>query len=153
MTLQERKAVPAAEAVLSLKDLKSQPLLGAEHLPDFPGPLERASSRLDRKDRIPRARLHKHRAWSDQPRDIGHLRKGKQPDGHMGNFIQCTKDRSLPISDVYSHHRVLTTCHLANIALRLGRKLNWDATSEQITGDEEANAWQSRAQRKGYEVV
>ncbi|MCE9525048.1 MAG: gfo/Idh/MocA family oxidoreductase, partial [Planctomycetales bacterium] len=55
--------------------------------------------------------------------------------------------------DVYSHHRVLTTCHLANIALRLGRRLNWDAKNEQITGDDEANAWQSRAQRKGYEVA
>jgi predicted dehydrogenase len=81
------------------------------------------------------------------------LRKGKRFDSHMGNFIECTKDRSLPVSDVYSHHRVLTTCHLANIALRLGRKLNWDAKTEQITGDDEANAWQSRAQRKGYEVA
>ena len=71
----------------------------------------------------------------------------------MANFIECCKDRSLPVSDVYSHHRALTTCHLANIALRLGRKLNWDPKTEQIVGDEEANAWETREQRKGYEVT
>jgi hypothetical protein len=47
----------------------------------------------------------------------------------------------------------MTTAHLANIAIRLGRKLTWDANSEQIVGDQEANAWQKREQRKGYEIV
>jgi predicted dehydrogenase len=80
------------------------------------------------------------------------LRKGKRLDSHMGNFIECCRDRSMPVSDVFSHHRALTTCHLANIAVRLDRKLNWDAKDEQIVGDAEANAWQGREQRKGYEV-
>ena len=43
------------------------------------------------------------------------LRKGKRRGSHMGNFMACIKDRSLPISDVYTHHRAITTCHLANI--------------------------------------
>ena len=47
----------------------------------------------------------------------------------------------------------MTTCHLANIAIRLGRKLNWDPEAEQIVGDSEAQSWQSRPQRKGYEIV
>jgi predicted dehydrogenase len=81
------------------------------------------------------------------------LRKGKRLDSHMGNFIECCRDRSMPVSDVFSHHRALTTCHLASIAIRLGRKLTWDANSEQIVGDAEANAWQRREQRKGYEIV
>jgi len=81
------------------------------------------------------------------------LRKGKRLDSHMGNFIECCRDRSMPVSDVFSHHRALTTCHLANIAIRLKRKLTWDAKSEQIVGDAEANAWQHREQRKGYEIV
>jgi Oxidoreductase family, C-terminal alpha/beta domain len=81
------------------------------------------------------------------------LRKGQPVDTHMGNFIRAARDRSMPISDVWTHHRVLTTCHLANIAMRLGRTLNWDAASEQITGDAEANAWQRREQRQGYETT
>lgn len=82
------------------------------------------------------------------------LRKGKPiNDTHMGNFVACIKDRSLPASDVFTHHRIITTCHLANIAMRLGRKLNWDPKSEQFVGDAEANNFLSRPQRKGYETV
>jgi hypothetical protein len=80
------------------------------------------------------------------------LRKGKRLDSHMGNFIECVRDRATPVSDVASHHRALTTCHLANIAIRLGRNLTWDPVQEQIVGDSEANALQRREQRKGYEV-
>jgi predicted dehydrogenase len=81
------------------------------------------------------------------------LRKGKRLDSHMGNFIECCRDRSLPVSDVYSHHRALTTCHLANIALRLDRKLTWDPVKEQVVGDPQADAMQRREQRKGYETA
>jgi len=80
------------------------------------------------------------------------LYKGKTPGNHMGNFFECVKDRTDPISDVYSHHRAMTTCHLANIAIRLGRKLQWDSAAEQIVGDDAANQWLAREQRKGYEI-
>jgi predicted dehydrogenase len=80
------------------------------------------------------------------------LYKGKEPGNHMGNFFECIKTREQPISDVYSHHRAMTTCHLANIAIRLDRKLNWDSVKQEIVGDAEANQWQSREQRKGYEI-
>ena len=78
--------------------------------------------------------------------------KGKKPGSHMGNFFESVKSREQPISDVYSHHRALTTCHLGNIAIRLNRKLQWDAKTEQIVGDSDANQWQAREQRKGYEI-
>jgi predicted dehydrogenase len=81
------------------------------------------------------------------------LRKGKPVDGHMANFFECLRDRSVPVSDVWSHHRALTTCHLANIALRLDRKkLTWDPAREQIVGDSEANTFLTRPQRAGYEI-
>ena len=77
---------------------------------------------------------------------------GREPGNHMRNFFECIKERAQPISDVFSHHRALTTCHLANISLRLGRKLEWDPVSEQIVGDDEANGWLSRPRRAGYEL-
>lgn len=84
------------------------------------------------------------------------LYKGKQPKGghnaHMRNFFDCVRDRGLPVSDVYSHHRAMTTCHLANIAIRLGRKIEWDPKTEQIINDKEAAHWIGREQRKGYEI-
>ncbi len=83
---------------------------------------------------------------------IKKLYKGKTPTSHMENFIACVKDREDPISDVYTHHRAMTTCHLANIAIRLGRKLKWDAKAEQIVGDDKANGWLAREQRKGFET-
>jgi predicted dehydrogenase len=86
------------------------------------------------------------------PETLVKLRKGKEADSHMGNFIRCVQDRSMPVSDVYTHHRAMTTCHLANIAIRLGRKITWDPQAEQIVGDREAQSFQSRPQRKGFEV-
>ena len=92
------------------------------------------------KDPVPESLLHE-------------LRKGKKVDGHMANFFECVRDRSVPVSDVWTHHRALTTCHLANIAIRLGRhKLTWDPAKEEIVGDSEANAWQTRPQRAGFEI-
>jgi predicted dehydrogenase len=80
------------------------------------------------------------------------LYKGKQPGNHMKNFFECIADRTQPISDVHSHHRAMTVCHLANIAIRLGRTISWDPDQEQIVGDTEAALWQAREQRKGYEI-
>lgn len=84
---------------------------------------------------------------------ITKLFKGKKPGNHMANFFECIADRTQPISDVDTHHRAMTTAHLANIAIRLGRRLAWNPETEQIEGDSEANTWLKREQRKGYEIV
>ncbi len=83
---------------------------------------------------------------------ITKLYKGRKPGDHMLNFFECVDAREQPISDVMTHHRSITTCHLANIAIRLNRSLQWDPQAEQIVGDDDANQWQSREQRKGYEI-
>ena len=83
---------------------------------------------------------------------IAEVYGGKEPTSHMENFFKCIKSRELPISDVYSHHRALTTCHLANIAIRLGRKLTWNPKTQEILGDSVADSFQAREQRKGYEI-
>jgi myo-inositol 2-dehydrogenase/D-chiro-inositol 1-dehydrogenase len=72
-------------------------------------------------------------------------------DNHMGNFVDCMKSRQRPISDVVSQHRSVTACHLANIAMRLGRALRWDPEKEVFIGDDEANRWLRRDQRKPYQ--
>ncbi|MGD9722346.1 MAG: Gfo/Idh/MocA family oxidoreductase [Pirellulales bacterium] len=94
-------------------------------------------------------------ALKDKPLPEGAIEAlyGGKPTSHMANFFDCTRSRKLPISDVFTHHRSITTCHLANIAIRLGRKIQWDPKTEQVVGDSEAQSWQSRPQRKGYEIV
>jgi predicted dehydrogenase len=71
---------------------------------------------------------------------------------HFRNFIVACQDRNDPISDVHSHHRALSTCHLAGIAARLGRKITWDPQAEKVIGDEQAQAMVDRDRRKGFEI-
>ena len=71
---------------------------------------------------------------------------------HMGNFFDCIGTRHTPISSIASQHRSVSTCHLANISMRLGRPLKWDPQKEQFIGDKAANGWLKREQRKGFEV-
>ncbi len=42
--------------------------------------------------------------------------KGRPVTDHFRNFFESARDRKQPISDVFSHHRALSTCHLAGIA-------------------------------------
>ncbi len=71
---------------------------------------------------------------------------------HTDNFVAAIKSRTQPISDVWSHNRMLEICHLANIAMRLGRAVDWDPTKREITGDAQANGFLARESRKGYEI-
>jgi predicted dehydrogenase len=57
---------------------------------------------------------------------------------HARNFLDCVKSRQQPIADLESGHRVASACHLANLSLRLGRQLRWDAERETLVGDPEA---------------
>lgn len=71
---------------------------------------------------------------------------------HMGNFFDAYQKGLPPVSDVVSQHRVVSACHLANISIRLGRKITWDPVAEKIVGDDEAQAMCSRTPREGYEL-
>lgn len=83
---------------------------------------------------------------------IDQLCHGKKPGNHMANFFQCIRDGGKTISDPWSHHRSVSLCHLANIAMILDRPLKWDPDKETFPGDDEANAMVSRQQREGYEI-
>jgi len=89
-------------------------------------------------------------AWLDQ--EVVKLYHGVEPTTHMDNFINCVKDRSTPISDVFTHHRSVSSCHLCNIAILIGRKLIWDPAAEDFVGDPEASGMISRKQRKPYTI-
>jgi predicted dehydrogenase len=71
---------------------------------------------------------------------------------HTANFTEAMKSRQQPISDVWSHNRMLEICHLSNIAMRLGRELKWDPVKREIVGDEQANSFLARETRKEYAI-
>lgn len=84
--------------------------------------------------------------------EIKKLYRGKERRGHMQNFFDCVKDRGEPVSDVFSHHREVSSCHLCNIAMLLKRKLRWDPDKEDFIGDEQASALVSRPQREPFTI-
>ena len=78
--------------------------------------------------------------------------KNRSLTDHFRNFFAGVVDRKEPISDVYSHHRALSTCHLAGIAARLDREIQWDPAKEEIVGDSQAQDFVARDYRKGFEI-
>ncbi len=81
--------------------------------------------------------------------DAGPVRLARSRN-HWSNWIDAIRDRSRPICDVEIGHRSATVCHLANIAVRLGRPLRWDPSSERFPDDEEANRMTMRPMRLPY---
>ena len=89
---------------------------------------------------------------SDLDGALEEVYKNRSLTNHFGNFFEAVAAGKEPISDVFSHHRALTTCHLAGIAARLGRKIKWDPDTESIVGDDQAQSFVSRARREGFEI-
>ena len=72
---------------------------------------------------------------------------------HVGNFIDCIKSGEETVAPVEAAHRTISICHLANIAIRLGRKtLKWDPKRERILGDKEASKYLSRPIRGNWRL-
>lgn len=82
--------------------------------------------------------------------DVVKVYGGKQPTGHMQNFFDCVASRDKPISDVETHHRTMTCCHLCNITMMLGRELKWNPDKQEFEGDEQANMLKTRPRRAKY---
>jgi predicted dehydrogenase len=58
---------------------------------------------------------------------------------HVRNFLDCVKSRAVPASDLESAHVTATSCHLVNVALKVGRTIRWDAAKQDVVGDAEAS--------------
>ncbi|MBI3117305.1 MAG: Gfo/Idh/MocA family oxidoreductase, partial [Candidatus Hydrogenedentes bacterium] len=72
--------------------------------------------------------------------------------GHHADFIECVKTRGEPKAPYYVGHHTATMCHIANVAMRLGRKLEWDPDKEQFKNDDEANRMLAPFQRSPWQV-
>ena len=97
--------------------------------------------------------------WEIRPEkkkaNLDNQRKPGSPDprpAHVRNFLDCVKSRQRPISDVEEGFQVSTAYHLANLSLRLGRKLEWDAAKWRFTNNNAANQYLRPVNRKGWEL-
>ncbi len=66
---------------------------------------------------------------------------------HARNFLDCMRSRQRPRVDIEEGHWATALAHLGNIVARTGRPVKFDAKTESIPGDEEANRLVARAYR------
>ena len=78
------------------------------------------------------------------------LRKTK--GGHLENWFSCIRSRKAEDlhAPVEVGHRSATVCHMANIAIELGRPLYWDAERESFIDDAHATALANRPAREPW---
>lgn len=74
------------------------------------------------------------------------------PAGEHDDFLKCVKSRKDPYFPVEIGHRVSTVCHLADLAIRLKRKLKWDPKAEKFVNDDEANKLLDRPRRDPWQL-
>ena len=67
--------------------------------------------------------------------------------GHMLDFLNAIATRGKPVADIEEGHISTTSCILANMAMDLGRTLQWNPGSGKIHDDVEANAKLARVYR------
>jgi predicted dehydrogenase len=71
---------------------------------------------------------------------------------HMINFLESMRSRKDPIAPAEVGHRSNSVCVIHHIAMKLGRKLQWDPKAEQFVGDAEANKLLDFDHREPYTV-
>ena len=71
---------------------------------------------------------------------------------HWRNFLDCVRLRMDPVAPAQVGHRSATVCHLGNIAMLLGRKLNWDPRKERFVNDPVADRMTARSMRSPWHL-
>ncbi len=71
---------------------------------------------------------------------------------HHQNFLDCVRSRKTPIAPVEDAHRTISVAHLGNIAMRTGRTIKWDPSSEQIINDAGASHMLGRTPRGEWQL-
>ena len=85
------------------------------------------------------------------------LRRGKKIPGypadfHVRDFLDCVKTRALTRANADCACWAHITCHAANIALFLDRKVKFDPKTTRFIGDEQANRLRSEALREPWRI-
>ena len=73
-----------------------------------------------------------------------------QSDEHHGNWLDCIQSGKEPLSPAEIGHRACSVCLVSHVAMKVGRKLEWDPKTERFVNDEEANSHLGRPQRAPY---
>jgi predicted dehydrogenase len=67
--------------------------------------------------------------------------------GHMKNLLAAIDSRGKPVADIEQGYISTASCILANLAMQTGRTIHWDARSQRVVNDDEANRLLTRPYR------
>ena len=67
--------------------------------------------------------------------------------GHMKDFLAAIDARRKPVADIEEGYISTASCILANLAMKTGRTLAWDAAAQRVVNDNEANRLLARPYR------
>jgi predicted dehydrogenase len=87
--------------------------------------------------------------WIRESTDRGPIKAYKSEGGHHQNFIAGIKTRTECIAPAETAHRSITPGHLAYVSQNLGRALRWDAATEVVIGDTEADQMLKQVNYRG----
>lgn len=71
--------------------------------------------------------------------------------GHMKDLLSNIASRGKPVADIEQGHISTASCILANLSMKLGRSLKWDAEKQLVVGDDEANKLLRRPYRSPWQ--
>jgi predicted dehydrogenase len=66
---------------------------------------------------------------------------------HMQDLLKNIETRGKPVADIEQGYISSTSCILANLSMKLGRSLEWDAAAGRVKNDDEANKLLTRPYR------
>jgi predicted dehydrogenase len=71
---------------------------------------------------------------------------------HQQNFLDCVKTRQETITPIEVAYRSISVGHLGEIAMLLGRKIQWDPDRQVFVNDDAANRMRSRPMRSPWHL-
>jgi predicted dehydrogenase len=72
---------------------------------------------------------------------------------HVRNFLDCVRSREAPVENLEIGHHVSSVAHLGNLALRTHSRIEWDAASGTVRGNDAANALVMRPYRAPWRLA
>jgi hypothetical protein len=65
----------------------------------------------------------------------------------LQDFLGCRQTGGRPVADIEEGYTSAAACILGNVAMKVGRTLEWDHEKGVVVGDDEANALLRRSYR------
>jgi len=90
--------------------------------------------------------------FNNETRLLNDASSADSTSGVIRDFLDCIKSRNTPLCSLEEGHRSTSFAHLANIALAVKERLQWDANNERFVNSDKANALLGYEYRKPWKI-